>query len=349
MWASRWLMSKPHSTARSTWARHSRRTSSRSAWSQTSVTVRGKPPSPSRRDGRLGDRAPAVEVVLGVEGQADADVVAPEPRRGLAGPGGRHQQRGRRGDAVAQGVVDAGRGRVAEAEVGTVEDQEAGIGCCPEPLGHGRHAPTVVAGRSGGATRRRRPAGRARRGGDARGVRPRRVCSSRRQSRSSVDRRRRVGGCDLVRIDVEEWELGLEPTHAGLGVLAHGSSVPEGCNTGAMTEADAPIETTAAPPTGVRRYGITVPFDGVPMTEHRRWYEDLARLGYTDVWSAETDGLDGFTPLALAAAWTPASCSSGWPSSPPTPGDRRCWPRAWPPWPRRRPGTSPSGWAPPRT
>ena len=44
----------------------------------------------------------------------------------------------------------------------------------------------------------------------------------------------------------------------------------------------------------------------MPLTEHRRWYEDLLGLGYTDVWSAETDGLDGFTPLALAAAWTPA-------------------------------------------
>jgi len=74
-----------------------------------------------------------------------------------------------------------------------------------------------------------------------------------------------------------------------------------------MTQADAPIETTAAPKDGrLRRYGITVPFDGVPMTEHQRWYKDLLALGYTDVWSAETDGLDGFTPLALAAAWTPA-------------------------------------------
>ena len=74
-----------------------------------------------------------------------------------------------------------------------------------------------------------------------------------------------------------------------------------------MTEADAPDDSTATPLTGaVPRYGITIPFDGVPMTEHRRWYEDLLRLGYTDVWSAETDGLDGFTPLALAAAWTPA-------------------------------------------
>lgn len=54
------------------------------------------------------------------------------------------------------------------------------------------------------------------------------------------------------------------------------------------------------------RYGITVPFDGVTLEDHRGWYEELARLGYTDVWSAETDGVDGFTPLALAAAWAPS-------------------------------------------
>ena len=54
------------------------------------------------------------------------------------------------------------------------------------------------------------------------------------------------------------------------------------------------------------RYGVTVPFDGITLADHRRWYEELLRLGYTDVWSAETDGADGLTPLALAAAWTPA-------------------------------------------
>ncbi len=54
------------------------------------------------------------------------------------------------------------------------------------------------------------------------------------------------------------------------------------------------------------RYGITVPFDGVSLVDHRRWYEELERLGYTDLWSAETDGSDGFTPLALASAWVPS-------------------------------------------
>jgi len=51
------------------------------------------------------------------------------------------------------------------------------------------------------------------------------------------------------------------------------------------------------------RYGITIPFDGVSLPEHKEWYHRLADLGYSDVWSAEVDGADGFTPLTLAAAW----------------------------------------------
>lgn len=53
-------------------------------------------------------------------------------------------------------------------------------------------------------------------------------------------------------------------------------------------------------------YGMTIPFDGIPLADHREWFEELASLGYTDVWSAEADGTDAFTPLALAAAWTPS-------------------------------------------
>jgi probable F420-dependent oxidoreductase len=55
-----------------------------------------------------------------------------------------------------------------------------------------------------------------------------------------------------------------------------------------------------------QRFGITVPFDGVPLPAHRELFGELVDLGYTDVWSAEVDGADGFTPLALAAAWTPS-------------------------------------------
>ena len=54
-----------------------------------------------------------------------------------------------------------------------------------------------------------------------------------------------------------------------------------------------------------RRYGMTIPFDGVPLAEHKEWFRELVDLGYTDVWSAEANGADGFTPLALAAAWAP--------------------------------------------
>ncbi|MCU1362258.1 MAG: class F420-dependent oxidoreductase [Acidimicrobiaceae bacterium] len=49
------------------------------------------------------------------------------------------------------------------------------------------------------------------------------------------------------------------------------------------------------------RYGITIPFDGVTLLEHRDWFRRLADLGYSDVWSAEIDGADGFTPLIVAA------------------------------------------------
>ncbi|MGC2485439.1 MAG: LLM class F420-dependent oxidoreductase [Acidimicrobiales bacterium] len=53
------------------------------------------------------------------------------------------------------------------------------------------------------------------------------------------------------------------------------------------------------------RYGITVPFEGVTLLEHRDWFQRLVDLGYTDVWSAEVDGADGFTPLSVAALSQP--------------------------------------------
>ena len=52
-----------------------------------------------------------------------------------------------------------------------------------------------------------------------------------------------------------------------------------------------------------QRYGMTIPFDNVPLAEHREWISELGDLGYTDLWSSEAGGTDGFTPLAMAAAW----------------------------------------------
>ncbi len=53
------------------------------------------------------------------------------------------------------------------------------------------------------------------------------------------------------------------------------------------------------------RLGMTVPFDGVPLGEQREWFEELQTLGYTDLWSAEANGSDGFTPLVLGSQWAP--------------------------------------------
>ena len=52
------------------------------------------------------------------------------------------------------------------------------------------------------------------------------------------------------------------------------------------------------------RYGMTIPFPG-PLHAQRDQIVELAELGYTDVWSAEAMGEDGFTPLVLASAWAP--------------------------------------------
>jgi probable F420-dependent oxidoreductase len=57
---------------------------------------------------------------------------------------------------------------------------------------------------------------------------------------------------------------------------------------------------------GMQRYGMTIPFGGVPLHEQDEWIRELADLGYTDVWSAEADGADAFTPLALASVWAPS-------------------------------------------
>ena len=53
------------------------------------------------------------------------------------------------------------------------------------------------------------------------------------------------------------------------------------------------------------RWGLTIPLLGVPLPAHEQIIRALPELGYTDVWSAETNGTDAFTPLALAAAWEP--------------------------------------------
>src|SRR4029453_19275593 len=56
----------------------------------------------------------------------------------------------------------------------------------------------------------------------------------------------------------------------------------------------------------MQRYGMTIPFDGLPLHAQRDRVVELADLGYTDVWSAEANGHDAFTPLTLASVWAPS-------------------------------------------
>ncbi|MGH2948212.1 MAG: LLM class F420-dependent oxidoreductase [Solirubrobacteraceae bacterium] len=52
------------------------------------------------------------------------------------------------------------------------------------------------------------------------------------------------------------------------------------------------------------RWGLTLPFSGVPLAAHEPLVRRAEAAGYDDLWTGETNGADGFTPLALAAAWT---------------------------------------------
>jgi probable F420-dependent oxidoreductase len=55
----------------------------------------------------------------------------------------------------------------------------------------------------------------------------------------------------------------------------------------------------------MKRWGLTIPLMGEPLHIQRDVIESLPDLGYTDVWSSEADGADGFTPLAVASVWAP--------------------------------------------
>jgi probable F420-dependent oxidoreductase len=52
------------------------------------------------------------------------------------------------------------------------------------------------------------------------------------------------------------------------------------------------------------RWGLTLPLPGSPLRDAEELVRRAEAAGYTDLWSGETNGPDGFTPLALAAAWT---------------------------------------------
>jgi probable F420-dependent oxidoreductase len=53
-----------------------------------------------------------------------------------------------------------------------------------------------------------------------------------------------------------------------------------------------------------QRWGLTLPLPTLPLADHAEHVRRAEAAGYTDLWSGETQGPDGFTPLALAATWT---------------------------------------------
>ena len=50
-----------------------------------------------------------------------------------------------------------------------------------------------------------------------------------------------------------------------------------------------------------KRWALSVPFEGFPLSEHAEILREAESLGYTDAWSLEVDGIDCFSPLAVAA------------------------------------------------
>lgn len=52
------------------------------------------------------------------------------------------------------------------------------------------------------------------------------------------------------------------------------------------------------------RFGMTIPLDDVPLSIVTEVARELEDLGYTDLWTAEGMGSDGFTPLAAALGVT---------------------------------------------
>src|SRR2546425_6606332 len=53
-----------------------------------------------------------------------------------------------------------------------------------------------------------------------------------------------------------------------------------------------------------KRWALSVPLDGFTLAEHAEVAREAERLGYTDAWSLEVDGVDCFAPLAVVGLAT---------------------------------------------
>jgi probable F420-dependent oxidoreductase len=52
------------------------------------------------------------------------------------------------------------------------------------------------------------------------------------------------------------------------------------------------------------RWGLTLPFPGIPLAATEPLVRRAEAGGWIDLWTGDTNGPDGFTPLALACGWT---------------------------------------------
>lgn len=57
----------------------------------------------------------------------------------------------------------------------------------------------------------------------------------------------------------------------------------------------------------MRRWGLTIPLPEISLPDHAGVVAAAIDAGYTDLWSAEVNGADAFTPLTLSAGWAPSA------------------------------------------
>jgi len=55
-----------------------------------------------------------------------------------------------------------------------------------------------------------------------------------------------------------------------------------------------------------KRWSLSVPMEGFALPELAEVAREAERLGYTDAWSFEVDGVDAFTPLTVVGLATKA-------------------------------------------
>ena len=108
-----------------------------------------------------------------------------------------------------------------------------------------------------------------------------------------------------------------QPDGAGAGAGHAGSG--QGAGQGPVQEAGHGIAGENGPANGgphayasrsARRHGLTIPLDGFDafdLPAHRELLQHATAAGFTDLWSSETNGADGLTPLALASVWAPTA------------------------------------------